>query len=410
MVQEILKRVSGETEDQCIWRIGQAKANGLLGDITWPEIADFLNKEFREDETSYYDSSAYRKKYKNFADAYEGIFCKENFADEQAKECLKQIQEATDKMYKAKRQFQDQRREYNKILTADARSEHLISALTKAAENLNETKMLGRYGYPINVSDNEAVLVCCDWHYGAVTENIWNTYNTQVCKDRVNTLCEKAKNYLSLNRVNTLHILLLGDFIHGALRASVRVASEENTCEQLMNVSELLAEFIDEVSSKVNIVKVYSTYGNHARTIQNKEDSIHSDNMERIIPFWLRQRFKSNNKIEIVDSEFYEFIRCNVCGHDIIATHGDLERFNKFGVDMHTLFSKKYGIDVEYTFSGDKHHSESNDSYGIDNVLVSSLCGTDNYANGKRLYSKAGQTLCIFNKEDGKICSYNITF
>lgn len=410
MVQEILKRVAGETEDQCIWRIGQAKANGALGDITWPEIANFLNKEFREDETSYYDSSAYRKKYKNFSDAYEGIFNKERFADEEAQECLKQLREARDELYKAKRQFQDQRREYNKILTADARSEHLIGALTKAAENLNETKMLSRHEYIFNASDSDAVLILTDWHYGAVTENIWNTYNTQVCKDRVSMLRDKVKTYLSLHHVNTLHILLLGDFIHGALRASVRVASEENTCEQLMHVSEMLAEFIDDVSVKANSVKVYSTYGNHARTIQNKEDSVHSDNMERIIPFWLRQRLNGNNKIEIIDSEFYEFIHCNVCGHDIIAVHGDLDRFNKLGVDMHTLFSKKCGYNVEYTFSGDKHHSESNDSYGIDNVLVSSLCGTDNYANGKRLYSKAGQTLCIFNKEDGKVCSYNITF
>ena len=65
-MNEILKRLPDETEDQCVWRIGNAKNNGLLGDMTWVEIATFLNKEFREDETKYYDSSAYRKKYKNF--------------------------------------------------------------------------------------------------------------------------------------------------------------------------------------------------------------------------------------------------------------------------------------------------------------------------------------------------------
>ena len=72
------------------------------------------------------------------------------------------------------------------------------------------------------------------------------------------------------------------------------------------------------------------------------------------------------------------------------------------------MFGKKYGLDVEYVFSGDKHHSETIDSYGIDNVMVSSLCGTDDYANNKRLYANPAQTLCIFNKEDGKICTYNI--
>jgi hypothetical protein len=53
-MSDILKRLPNETEDQCVWRIGQAKASGLLGDMTWVDIASFLNKEFREDETKYY--------------------------------------------------------------------------------------------------------------------------------------------------------------------------------------------------------------------------------------------------------------------------------------------------------------------------------------------------------------------
>ena len=96
-------------------------------------------------------------------------------------------------------------------------------------------------------------------------------------------------------------------------------------------------------------------------------------------------------------------------GHGIVASHGDLESFDKMGVDMHTIFSKKYGINVDYVFSGDKHHLDANDSFGIESILVRSLCGTDEYANNKRLYSIPGQTLCIFNK-NGKLCTYEITF
>ena len=65
-MNDILKRLDGETENQTLWRLGNAKAAGTLGDITWPEVAEFMNKTFREDETQYYDSSAYRKRYKNF--------------------------------------------------------------------------------------------------------------------------------------------------------------------------------------------------------------------------------------------------------------------------------------------------------------------------------------------------------
>ena len=72
IMSEILKRLDGETENQTLWRLGNAKAAGVLGDITWPEVAEFMNKTYREDETQYYDSSAYRKRYKNYRTSCRG--------------------------------------------------------------------------------------------------------------------------------------------------------------------------------------------------------------------------------------------------------------------------------------------------------------------------------------------------
>ena len=175
-----------------------------------------------------------------------------------------------------------------------------------------------------------------------------------------------------------------------------------------MNVSEIIANFNNTLSVFIEKIDVYSTYGNHARTIQNKEDSIHSDNLERIVPWWLRQRLNFNTRVNIIDSEFYEFIYFNVCGYNIVCTHGDLDKFKEIGVTINSLFSKKYGKTIDYTFSGDKHHLESFEQFGIESTLVGSLCGTDEYANNKRLYSYPMQTLCIFTPDDGKLCSYNI--
>ena len=388
-----------ENADQYIYRICSMKESS---ELTWKQIADIINKGLNNN----YDESAYRKKYQNFQNGLKTCE-KQIFADD---EYLKSIREKTDELYKAKKQFQDQRREYYKNIANDARFEHIKSELIDAANKLNSTKSLNNTKELYLDANNEAVLCLSDWHFGLKADNVWNEYNIEICINRVNTLFNKAKNYLRVHNVNNLHIMILGDIVHGSIHTSARVASEEFTCDQLMNVSELLAEFICGLSEYVNEVHVYSTYGNHARTIQKKEDSIHRDNMERIVPWWLKYRLKDNDKVYVEDNYLYEFIYVDVCGHDVIGVHGDLENFKKLGIDMHTLFSKKYNLDVEYVFSGDKHHFESNDHYGIDNVMVSSLCGTDEYANGKRLYSKAGQTLCIFNKEDGKVCTYNITF
>lgn len=310
---------------------------------------------------------------------------------------------------KEKQKLFDQRREYNKLLVSDARAEHLNDELLSIAENLNkEYPLVQLEEYkPVNTK-REALLALSDWHYGMVTDNIWNTYNTDICKKRVEKLVSKVIEYLELNQIDMLHIALLGDAAHGGCHVSCRVKSEEDTCDQIMHVSEIMAEAINKLSVYVNHITVYSCYGNHLRTIQNKQDSVDSDNLEKLIPWWLKQRLKENTKIDIVESEYKEFTRINVCGYKICCVHGNLDNFKNIGSTVNTIFSRKFGETIDYTISGDKHHLEEFEQFDIESVLIRSLCGTDDYANEKRLYSKPGQTLMIFNLEDGRESTYHI--
>ena len=392
-----LKRMKNETQDQYFYRVCSMKDN--LG-FTWPQMAEIFNAEFgcKKGDT------AYRKQWNSFSKVFNANV--EKLVGENV--YTAELKEQIDELYKAKKQFSDQRREYNKILTSDARADHLAEKLVEAAKAAPLKNYSNMFDFKRNDSDKEAVLLLSDWHYGQDSDNIWNTYNTTICRERVVKLFEKTSFALREHNIKRLHIVLLGDFINGAIHTTSRVAAEENACEQLMHVSEILANFINLISAYVEEVNVYSTYGNHARTIQNKNDSVHSDNMERIIPWWIKQRLNFNRKINIIDSEFYEFIYFNVCGHDIVCTHGDLDKFRNLGVTVNSLFSKKYGKTIDYTFSGDKHHHESFEQFGIESTLVGSLCGTDEFANNKRLYSYPMQTLCIFTPDDGKLCSYNI--
>ena len=399
-----LKRLYGETENQTLWRIGNEKSAGIYGNITWPDVAEFMNKEFRDSEENYFDSSAYRKRYKNFADAYEELFSKENFADERLTDIKTQMHE----LYKIKKQVQDQRRELRNLLTPEARFDNLTEVLVEAVNRLCDERPLEFNNYICDHGDSEAILVFSDWHYGMVTENIWNKYNTDICRHRVTQLVAKTIQYLQRHKVKTLHVMLLGDAAHGALHTSCRVSSEEDTCDQSMHVSEIIARAVNELSQYVSDVNVYATDGNHLRTVQNKDDSIHSDNMEKIIGWWLEQRLQNNDRIHIVKSDYYEFLFLNVCGYNIVGAHGDLEKFKQFGLTVNTLFTKKYGQTIDYTISADKHHIEEFETIGIESILVRSLCGTDEYSNKNRLYSAPGQTLMIFSPSEGRECTYNI--
>lgn len=392
-----LKRLDGETQEQYFYRVCSMKES--LG-FTWPQMTEIFNAEFGCNK----GDTAYRKQWAAFNKVFNANVEKLVGDNTYSNELKCQI----DELYKAKRQLWDQRREYNKMLTSDARADHLAEKLIEAANLVPLQDYSDMFTFKNTVSNEEAVLCLSDWHYGQVSNNIWNEYNTEICKKRVTKLFDKVSSALQEHNIKTLHVVLLGDFVNGAIHTGVRVASEENTCDQLMHVSEILANFINAVSIDVEEVNVYSTYGNHARTIQNKNDSIHADNMERVIPWWLKQRLQKNSKVSIIDGEFYEFIYFNVCGYNIVCTHGDLDKFKELGVTINSLFSKKYGKTIDYTFSGDKHHLESFEQFGIESTLVGSLCGTDEFANTKRLYSHPMQTLCIFTPEDGKLCSYNI--
>jgi len=402
-MENILQRLPNENESQYIWRVGQAKDSGLI-DSTWEELSPILNTQCGISEEDFRGSSAWRKRYRVMQQAWDDVFSQQKFSDSR----LSEIEDQMNELFKIKKQVQDQRRELRNILTPDARFNNLTEKLIESANNLCEIKPLEFDDYVLNTSDSEAVIAWADWHYGMVTDNIWNKYNTDICRQRVSTFVSKAIKHIKRHNVKTLHIMLLGDAAHGAIHNSCRVASEEDVCDQLMESSEIMAEAINELSSCVTEVNVYATYGNHLRTVQNKNDSTHSDNLEKLIPWWLEQRLQRNNRVNIIKSEYYEFLYLNVCGYNIVGAHGDLEKFKQFGLTVNTLFTKKYGKTIDYTISADKHHIEEFETMGIESILVRSLCGTDEYANNNRLYSAPGQTLMIFTPDDGRECTYNI--
>ena len=331
------------------------------------------------------------------------------------------INSRIEELQKERQKFYDQRREYKKLVNESGRYDHLCETLAAAANDVART--IGPMFDPCEIKrssfgtdlGNDAVLVLGDWHYGLVASNAFNEFNTEICKERVKAVVDNAIIRIILHQCDVLHIVVLGDLFHGAIHTSARVAAEELVCDQLMQVSEILAQAIFNLSQYVSETKVYMTYGNHARTVQNKNDSIHRDNLERIIPWWLEQRicaeehmFGENLHITIMPDTGNEFVFVDAVGHCICASHGDLDSVQSSPRLLTTLFQKKYGRDVEYIVLGDKHHRESFDELGVTASICGSLCGTDDFANSKRLFSTPSQLLLIVNKNSGVDAEYRL--
>lgn len=318
-------------------------------------------------------------------------------------------------LQKERQKFYDQRREHSKLVSAEAREEHLQEALIAAANGLNNT--VGCMYDEVQIeplitcdteAGTEAVLVFSDWHFGLRTSNVFNEYNTEVCRQRVKHVVDMTVERIKRHRCRTLHIVVLGDLCHGAIHNSARVASEELVCDQLMQASEILAQSVEYLSQFVHKTVVYATYGNHARTVQNKNDSIHRDNMERLVPWWLKQRLSRYDDIFVMDDTGSEFIFVNACGYELCAAHGDNDSVRTSPRLLTTLFHKQFNRDVDYIVLGDKHHRESFDELGVSAMLCGALCGTDDYANDKRLYSTPSQLLLIFDPNVGLDAEYRI--
>lgn len=329
------------------------------------------------------------------------------------KDILDDIDKKMLELRKERQKFYDQRREYNKLVSIEGRQEHLYDSLIDAAYNLSDTvgSLFDRTEPVIlNPTNNEAILVLSDWHYGMKVQNVFNTYNTDICKERVANIVRLAAKKLLLHQCSKLHIVVLGDLYHGAIHTSARVASEELVCDQIMQVSEILAQSIVELSQYTTEVYVYMTYGNHARTVQNKNDSIHRDNMERLVPWWLKERLSNLgvDNVVIMPESDSEFLFINAAGHDICASHGDLDGAKSSPRLLSTLFQKTYKKDIEYILLGDKHHHESFEELGITSQICGSLCGSDDYANGKRLFSLPSQFMLIVDAEDGIDAEYKL--
>ena len=324
---------------------------------------------------------------------------------------IRDIEEKTAALKREQQKFWDQRREYNKLVYSDGRREHIYEVLADAANNLSESigAMFSDNYFDLAYSNgNEAVLVFSDWHYGMKTNNVFNEYNADICKARVTKVVDMAIERLRIHRCSKLHIVVLGDLIHGACHVSARVASNELVADQLMQVSELLAQAIMRLSQFTSETLVYVTYGNHARTVQNKKESMHQDNMERIVPWWLEQRLQAYNNITIMPDNDTEFLFINACGHEICATHGDLDGVKNSPRLLTTIFQKKYNKDIEYILLGDKHHRESFSEFGVTAAICGALCGTDDYANDKRLYSHPEQMMLIVNPQYGVDAEYRL--
>lgn len=256
------------------------------------------------------------------------------------------------------------------------------------------------------LSDIECQLNMADWHTGLKVENYWNKYSLDIQKQRLQELTEKVIQYIHRHKTKKLHIMNLGDILHGVIHVSTRIVAEVDVIQQFRIAWQLISDILETLAKEVEQVYFYSTYGNHSRITEKKEDALDRENLELLFPDILKANLQNISNIAFMPNEYDDQILvAKPCGYTVLGVHGDRDKPEKVAGNLTMMLEMKpYKI-----FTAHSHHKEQIETHKVDVVMSRSLCGVDDFAKDIRATSRAGQSFYIYNQE-GLECSYDINF
>jgi hypothetical protein len=348
------------------------------------KITELLNAEMG----SNYDESKWRKDYAQYL-KWKDYILNKNLD----KEILDKYEDIRIESEKEKIRKRDQKREYTKLITHQARFEAIKDDVYAAILQLEKKKPLFFHPEFITTSGKHGLALFSDWHYGIEVSNSTNIYNKKVFNERVGKLVNKIIEYGHINQIETLHIGQLGDLISGMIHVSTRVQSNEDVIEQTKYVSEVLAEVLATLANEFPHIKYYNVIGNHGRT-GNKNDVGIKENFEYLVPWFLEARLRDFNNIEIISDED-GYIPTKILNEDVVFVHGNYDRVEQ----CVTRLPQILGYVPSYIFGGHVHHNYEKE-YGKTTVVVNgSLVGNDDYAMQGRFGAKPSQKFVVFDEE-----------
>ena len=382
-----------------IWRIGGAKNNGEL-DVTWDEVADILNREFRPDEP--YQSSAYRKQFQAANLFFESVFSKQIGGDSY----MDQMREERQELYKVKTQVRDERNELNRKLRDQARFSTFLDTLGQSLSTQGQERYT-----PVSASKpvGETDIVCClsDIHYGIEFDSYTGKYDSGIAKNRIMQYATELINIGKRHESKDIYVAMLGDMISGGTHFSISVENRENIIDQITGVSAIISDFIYALAGHFDNVHVISVGGNHSR-VQPKDMAVKDERLDNLIVWHLQSKFEHmNDKIHITpikDNIDATVAEITVRGKNYVAVHGDYDPFTDAGIAKLVMWLGK----KPYAILSGHMHTHFYKEMSVIGVQSGSMCGSgDDYTVERRLRGKPSQAACVVN-EEGIVTAYPV--
>lgn len=325
----------------------------------------------------------------------------EEIVESSPNEIQEAIMRSSIRLEKERVKINDEKRLLRRIKVQDARYEQAFDFAREYALIMKDSKPFltsNNFNYKKNINGMYKGILCLsDWHYGIEIDNHINKFNPQIAKKRVSKIYESVVKDIDLFKLDELVIVNLNDLCSGIIHPTIRLENVKDVMEQVMEVSEMIAELIYNISQTGINIRYYSTLDNHSRVMPNKKESLDGENFTRLIDWHLKNRFEDVDNVEILDNELDdEYATFKVYNHNIIASHGHNDNPKNSVNTLSSLIHRDFDLHI----LGHRHSpalSESNERRIIENGTLS---GTDAHAKKFRFSSTPSQNLIIASKEN----------
>ena len=306
------------------------------------------------------------------------------------------------RLKKERQKLSDARVEYNRQIRQEARKESYSEMVKRIiCENVEPTDLKVQY-HTFN-SNTDLLVHLTDIHTG-IEINTWNNkFNQDILKERIEKFTSEILKIRDLHKSENCY-LVIGEILSGIIHNNLRLQNNMDLMEQFKYVSELISAMLIRIANHFNHIYVYVTPGNHSRVSPKKEDSLDGENMDVLLPFYLKAKLQNINNIDICENNIDpEIAMFNIRGNNVFASHGHKD--NPASVVQN--FTMMFGIKPDIVLLGHRHLNGLTTVYNT-KVIESGCCsGTDQYAMSIRKTNRPEQTISVVG-QDGLVCLYDI--
>lgn len=391
-----LQRMAGESQLQYHKRLIYGKLiDKTLTDVDYAELSESVYGQL-------YSSDVARRMMYGSARTI-ALLEKDNAVCEPETGGLSDFDDKIIELQKERQRLSDQRAALNKLIRERSRQEELNDIIVSAIN----TGCLPELNYTPSepyFSDNDLLISLNDIHYGANVKNYWNTYNSDVAVDMIKRYLDKILAIADRHGSQNCIVWANGDLISGNIHHSITVTNKENVIEQLVGVSELIANFLSELSRHFVSVKFVSVAGNHSR-LEPKDMALRDERLDDLVEWYLAARLQNFDNIKIggdekIDSSVY---LVDVRGNTYAGVHGDYDVSKEKMASLQALAGRK----ISAVLLGHIHENMTGSSQGVKIVRAGSFLGMDDLCVTRRIVSRPEQIVCVCD-EDGIQCCYDV--